>query len=839
MSMIRHSVCFLGALGLAFSAAWCLVADEPGGQATQSDRELHVVSVYEGVTKTGGQIHGGRAVVEVDRPGKQVTLALSSYDPVTWEVKAGPGSAVEKVILGGSRAAVKGLPENVTIVEAFGEGGKLPYGGYEIDSERFRQMVAALAKMSELPIASFTARYRYEHGAPLVVNQVLSDPRLASDFPKPASAGSLPKLRFAAMHYLAGNRPHESVISYGEYTLDGPDLASLRPVPPGVSRVAHDPEGRKYYGIASHGVVEIDADFKSASELDMGLEVPRLSWPSDITFDSKRRRVMMTSSGGGGYLYAFDVAKRQWSALIEKHGVECVTYHPQRDAMFGIGLAFGRENAKPDLCRLDAEGKMVSRQPITGIPAGSLSGGPGVCGIQLAPAERHLVLISSPHGVRPRSGNVPTYIYLIDLDTAQATLTWKSGATPKESETVARQPVEPAAVNAATAEVHLVGLYEGQERTRSASVTVKRPGKRVTLVLTSYETVTWQVSVDPETVLEKVILGGYERQAVKGLSDGVPVVEAFRGGGAARSLGYCYRIDSLAFRQVMDNLASLVDAPVASFQGAYRPTGVLMVDRLQSDARLAYDYPQPASQAELPKLQFKAFHREPGGNNFDSQTSYGDFTLAGPVSESLKPVPGRVGRIAHDPATGKHYGIANHDVVEVDWQANLTTKMDLGLDVPNLSWPSDVTFDSRRQRLLLKSSGGGGYLYAYSPAKQTWSVVMEKPGVDLIAWHPNQDALFGISLPHSEEGSRPVLVRFNQYGAVIRQTPLIGPIVPGSVGGGPGIPTAQLIAIDRYLVLLTSSDPRSSGGGRNLLYLVDPETAQATLTWRQTVSAER
>ncbi len=776
-----------------------------------------------------------------------MTLALTSYEPVTWEVQVGTGSLVETVILGGSRAAVKGLPESATIVEAFGDESKsrrLPYAGHEIDSQRFRLLVDALAKLTELPIASFRGAYRYEHGAPLVVDRVQQDQRLAYDFPKPAPRDSLPSSRFTAMQYLPGRFPHESRVSYGEFTWAGPDVESLRPVPQGASRVAHDAAGQKYYAIGGHGVIEIEADFKTAHVLDLGLDVPRLSWPSDITFDSKRRRVLLTSSGGGGYLYAYDIAQKQWSALMEKHGVECITYHPDHDVLFGIGLAMGSEAARPDLCRLDMQGKLISRTPMTGIPAGSLSGGPGVCGIQLAPAGRHLALVASPHGVRPRSSERnETLIYLVDPDRAQARLTSKSGGEQKLAVTV---PEDPARTEAqASAEVHIIGLYEGQEQTGGklhggrATVTVNRPGKRVTLVLTSYEPVSWQVNSSPDSRIEKVILGGYERQVVKGLPEDVPVVEAFRQDGAAVALGYSYRIDSMQFRQLVDGLAKLTDAPIASFQGAYRPAGGFVVDRVQNDPRLAYDYPRPAVNFRLPDLRFKAFYHLPGGNRFEAQSSYGDFTLAGPVPESLVPVPGRVARMVHDPASGKYFGIQNHDVVEIDWEAKSVTKLDLGLDVPKLSWPSDLTFDTRRQRLLLKSSGGGGYLYAYHPARQAWSVVMEKPGVELIAHHPQLDALFGIALPHSEEGNRPVLVRFNQHGAIVRQFALEGPIIPGSVDGGPGAPRSQLIAVDKYLVLLATRDPRRSGGEGSvdtLLYLIHPEAGQVSLTWRETVA---
>src|SRR5262245_59147413 len=79
-------------------------ADPPAKEKAKEDkdRELHVVGLYEGYTKSNGQIHGDRAQVQVSRPGKKVTLVLVSYKPMTWEVAVNKNTTVEKVILGGA-----------------------------------------------------------------------------------------------------------------------------------------------------------------------------------------------------------------------------------------------------------------------------------------------------------------------------------------------------------------------------------------------------------------------------------------------------------------------------------------------------------------------------------------------------------------------------------------------------------------------------------------------------------------------------------------------------------------------------------------------------------------
>ena len=80
-------------------------------------------------------------------------------------------------------------------------------------------------------------------------------------------------------------------------------------------------------------------------------------------------------------------------------------------------------------------------------------------------------------------------------------------------------------------------------------VTVNRPGKRVTLVLTSYEPMTWELTVEKDTIVEKVILCGRERGAVKGLPEKTEVVQASRRGKNPALAVYAYKVDSPAFRQ--------------------------------------------------------------------------------------------------------------------------------------------------------------------------------------------------------------------------------------------------------------------------------------------------
>ncbi|MBC7817564.1 MAG: hypothetical protein IAG10_11785, partial [Planctomycetaceae bacterium] len=135
----------------------CSSLSHGSGRATADDqvpsRELHVVCVYEGSTRTGAAIHGERATVSVERPGKSVVLFLGacSDHSVTWEVLIGKDTKLESVILGGQKKqAVKELPEGTKLVEAFGRDQNALMGDYKVTAAQTRRLIRQLVDRTEL-----------------------------------------------------------------------------------------------------------------------------------------------------------------------------------------------------------------------------------------------------------------------------------------------------------------------------------------------------------------------------------------------------------------------------------------------------------------------------------------------------------------------------------------------------------------------------------------------------------------------------------------------------------------------------------------------------------------
>ena len=392
-------------------------------------------------------------------------------------------------------------------------------------------------------------------------------------------------------------------------------------------------------------------------------------------------------------------------------------------------------------------------------------------------------------------------------------------------------------------EVHLVSIYEGYEKSKGkihgprANVHVDRPGKEVTLVLTSYDGATWQITTTTGTKIREVILGGYEEQAVKGVSESTKVTKVWRGQ-SDKPLSYSHRSEGLKFRKLVKQVHALTKTELSSFHGTYRadPDTPIVVDAVQENPTLHSDYPQPT--LDLPSsardVMFVAHHYVTGPGRFDLASSFGEHTPTGPIKKKLKPLPRGVKRIAYDANNKVYYGISDHDVFQVDLEKVKRKEMKLGLDVPTLHWVSDITFDTKRKRVIIGSHSGGGYLYAYSTEEQQWSVISKNPKtLRAFAYSPADDFIYGVFFSHSDAGDIPWLAKVNAEGKIVDSFKLDSPIGPGSLSSGGGVSTTQVAIAGDYIAILSSPSNLTSKRNRidaASIYLVDPATREVWLT---------
>jgi hypothetical protein len=142
----------------------------------------------------------------------------------------------------------------------------------------------------------------------------------------------------------------------------------------------------------------------------------------------------------------------------------------------------------------------------------------------------------------------------------------------------------------------------------------------------------------------------------------------------------------------------------------------------------------------------------------------------------------------------------------------------MGGDVPRLSWPCGIAFDTKRKRLIVATLGGVGYLYAFSPKTKKWSLLADLANLDLagLVYDEKRDCLYGLHL--GAKGA--TFTQYNANGAAVREIPLWGDPLPRDLGAAPLGPPVGLAAIDGNVFMVADAG----------VYLVDPTSGKVRKT---------
>jgi len=161
---------------------------------------------------------------------------------------------------------------------------------------------------------------------------------------------------FHALYFDSGRSPFDFSASIGTFTLAGPKLDTLRPLPANTRYVAYDPEANQYYSINRSSVHKVDLATKKSERMLGGPNVPEIGWACGIAFDSKRKRVIVVSLEGVGRMFAYAPKSEQWSLVTELNNVDLsgITYEEQADVLYGLhrqrlgggGLVLSHYNAR-------------------------------------------------------------------------------------------------------------------------------------------------------------------------------------------------------------------------------------------------------------------------------------------------------------------------------------------------------------------------------------------------------------------------------------------------------------------------------------------------------------
>ena len=263
------------------------------------------------------------------------------------------------------------------------------------------------------------------------------------------------------------------------------------------------------------------------------------------------------------------------------------------------------------------------------------------------------------------------------------------------------------------AEVILISGYEPDNLdSENIKVNINRPNKNVLLVLSSYEGVNWKVEASPTTNITGVLVSSYYPSTVNNI-DSAKVFDI--------ELPYSYEIENEKFVEVLEQLNQWFGIDrVDAFRGQYSLPNEISISQL--------DPIDPAFTLEGYPVQ------EPT-NNFEF-TLYNDNYA--PVKWTLKGAKDKSDRSFVRSQTGIAISPDGKEIYELtDTGIRITNcngkqkEFEIPRKFPELSWGTDIAYDSKRDIVSLVSLGGDGYFYRFDVKKRRWLDVRSLNNLDL------------------------------------------------------------------------------------------------------------
>lgn len=245
-------------------------------------------------------------------------------------------------------------------------------------------------------------------------------------------------------------------------------------------------------------------------------------------------------------------------------------------------------------------------------------------------------------------------------------------------------------------EVHIVGIYEGFDRSNGqihgpkARVLLDRPGAEVVLVLSSYEATLWEVTLGEGTMMPSVVLSQLmdDRQ-------GEVVINGERLDAPIRmDVPLAYQPEGRDFRALVAQVPDLFGVErMASFTGDYGAgEEPFQIADVVDDPRYGIDRLKALVTPDI-------------------------------VPDSLRPLIGPDAAMARPEVqlTDAGFEVAAEEGVRL---------IALPLEMPGISWPMGAVRDAETGTLYGVTRGGEGFLYAYDEAKDSWRIVRSMEQMD-------------------------------------------------------------------------------------------------------------
>src|SRR5215831_576944 len=309
---------------------------------------------------------------------------------------------------------------------------------------------------------------------------------------------------------------------------------------------------------------------------------------------------------------------------------------------------------------------------------------------------------------------------------------------PDPARAVALSVAEPPRDLANGAEIILVSGYEAGSRAAPGSrvsVKVDRPGRQVLLVLTSYETIAWDVEATPGTTLKGILVSAYRGPTLR-TSAKTPAY--------AVKLPYSYELENRNFAALVEQLKARFGIDrIDAFRGTYTLPPAVEISQLDPPSP-ALTLAGPPVEAATSDFRFNLYQRD---------YSPVEWTLKG-QKEGRNLGYIAEGKFAVSPSGNTVYLLKSDSLVVVDRKSGEQTEAALPGNFPRFSWAMDVAYDTRRGIVSVISLGGEGFFYRLNAETLKWidyrsvnnidvfSLAYDRKVDQYVAWTDRGELLF-------------------------------------------------------------------------------------------------
>jgi hypothetical protein len=521
---------------------------------------------------------------------------------------------------------------------------------------------------------------------------------------------------------------------------------------------------RDTYTLGGDSLLVTSKDSGKTSSVPLPTSFPSFSWPTGVAHDTDLDIVSVVTMGGEGYLYRYDVRQRRWLDHRSMRGIDIksLAYDVQ-------GKRYEARTSDGIVLLISNQGELLdSKQPLAR---------PG--------ATQHVAALALGTPASP-------------VNDRQLPLLQQ--APPREL--------------AADAELIVVSGYEP-----SAGVTrvlLNRPGKRVLLVLSSYEKILWRIEPSAGTTITGIVLASLRGGSGVIADRPVPVHVA--------ELPYAYETDNINFRQMLQQLNAWFGVTkVDVLRGRYQVSSIdeiSTLDPVRADLSLQGVAPTSPTSVfafelltrDLRKVSFRNDGTSKGPQR--GQNLFADNKIA--VSGSGRQV----------------YTLSDAGLHMADTQSGWKALLPLPSQFPAFSWATAVAYDSDLDIVTVVTLGGEGFLYRYDAKRGQWLDYRSLNNVDITSlsydtqarryagWSTNGELLF-ISGKGEPLGSKALKAQLLGFGTLYD-------------GGNARMPSLMLAPRGSQLALVYVRD-----GDASMIWTYDEKTGQAQLTYKRAAVDDR